>query len=55
MVARANNSVIWRVLIFYIGSIVLVVAIVPWNSPAIADAHVSALAAIGLLGAKCTS
>ena len=50
-VARATNSVIWRVLIFYIGSIVLVVAIVPWNSPAIATPYVSALAAIGLPGA----
>jgi GABA permease len=43
--------VIWRVLIFYIGSIVLVVAIVPWNSPAITTPYVSALAAIGLPGA----
>lgn len=50
-VARATNSVIWRVLIFYIGSIVLVVAIVPWNSPAITTPYVSALAAIGLPGA----
>jgi GABA permease len=47
-VARATASVIWRVLIFYIGSIVLVVAIVPWNSPAIATPYVSALAAIGV-------
>jgi GABA permease len=47
-VAQATASVIWRVLIFYIGSIVLVVAIVPWNSPAIATPYVSALAAIGV-------
>ncbi len=47
-VARATNSVIWRVLIFYIGSILLVVAIVPWNSTAIATPYVSALMAIGL-------
>jgi GABA permease len=40
--------VISRVLIFYIGSIVLVVAIVPWNSPAIRTPYVSALAAIGV-------
>jgi GABA permease len=30
-VAQAMNSVIWRVLVFYIGSIFLVVALVPWN------------------------
>jgi GABA permease len=48
MVARATASVIGRVLIFYIGSIVLVVMIVPWNSPAIKTPYVSALAAIGV-------
>jgi GABA permease len=47
-VARATTSVISRVLLFYIGSIVLVVAIVPWNSPAIKTPYVSALAAIGV-------
>ncbi|HLY79795.1 MAG TPA: amino acid permease, partial [Caulobacteraceae bacterium] len=47
-VARATNSVISRVLLFYIGSIILVVAIVPWNSPAIKTPYVSALAAIGI-------
>jgi GABA permease len=46
-VARATTSVISRVLLFYIGSIMLVVAIVPWNSPAIKTPYVSALAAIG--------
>jgi GABA permease len=30
-VAETTQSVIWRVLVFYIGSIFLVVAIVPWN------------------------
>ncbi len=47
-IARATTSVITRVLVFYIGSIVLVVAIVPWNSPTIATPYVSALAAIGI-------
>jgi GABA permease len=32
-VAETTQSVIWRVLVFYIGSIFLVVAIVPWNDP----------------------
>jgi len=30
-VAQTTQSVIWRVLVFYIGSIFLVVALVPWN------------------------
>jgi len=47
-IARATTSVITRVLVFYIGSILLVVAIVPWNSPTIATPYVSALAAIGV-------
>jgi GABA permease len=50
-VAKATNSVISRVLLFYVGSIILVVAIVPWNSKAIATPYVSALSAIGLPGA----
>ncbi|GGE29841.1 GABA permease [Marinithermofilum abyssi] len=28
----ATNSVIWRILVFYIGSIAIVVTILPWNS-----------------------
>ncbi|TCP29003.1 gamma-aminobutyrate:proton symporter (AAT family) [Scopulibacillus darangshiensis] len=31
-VSRAINSTIWRVLIFYIGSIAVVVTLLPWNS-----------------------
>jgi GABA permease len=42
-VARATSSVISRVLLFYVGSILLVVCLVPWNSPAIATPYVSAL------------
>jgi len=45
-VARATNSVISRALIFYVGSIFLVVCLVPWNSPAIATPYVSALTAL---------
>jgi GABA permease len=45
-VARATNSVITRVLVFYVGSILLVVCLVPWSSPGIATPYVSALAAM---------
>jgi GABA permease len=47
-VARATHSVISRVLIFYVGSILLVVAIVPWDSAGMVTPYVSALRAIGL-------
>ena len=42
-VARATNSVISRVLLFYVGSILLVVCLVPWNSSGITTPYVSAL------------
>jgi GABA permease len=47
-VARATNSVITRVLFFYVGSILLVVALVPWDSPKMATPYVSALQAMGI-------
>jgi len=50
-VARATNSVITRVLFFYVGSILLVVCLVPWNSAQISTPYVSALRAIGIPGA----
>ena len=45
-VATATNSVITRVLLFYVGSILLVVCLVPWNSAAISTPYVSALSAM---------
>ena len=50
-VARATNSVISRVLVFYVGSIFLVVCLVPWNSPGIIRPYVSALDAMHIPGA----
>jgi GABA permease len=47
-VAKATNSVITRVLVFYVGSVALVVALVPWNSAAMATPYVSALRVMGL-------
>jgi GABA permease len=47
-VAKATNSVITRVLLFYVGSILLVVCLVPWNSAGINTPYVSALAAMGI-------
>jgi GABA permease len=49
-VAKAMNSVITRVLLFYIGSILLIVCLVPWNSTGIATPYVSALDAMHVPG-----
>jgi GABA permease len=47
-VAQATNSVITRSLLFYVGSILLVVCLVPWNSSGVATPYVSALSAMGI-------
>jgi GABA permease len=47
-VASAVQSVISRVLVFYIGSIFLVVTILPWNDAGIARPYVSALEKLGV-------
>jgi GABA permease len=50
MVARATNSVIWRIGVFYLGSMLLIVALVPWDSKKLADqgSYVAALHEIGV-------
>ncbi len=50
-VARAMQSVVARVLVFYVGSILVVVTLVPWNSPGIIQPYVTALAAVHVPGA----
>jgi GABA permease len=50
-VARATQSVISRVLVFYVGSILVVVTLVPWNSPGIIQPYVTALEAVHVPGA----
>ncbi len=47
-VAKATHWVITRALFFYVGSILLVVCLVPWNSEKIATPFVSALTAMGI-------
>ncbi|WP_164256077.1 GerAB/ArcD/ProY family transporter, partial [Stenotrophomonas maltophilia] len=32
-ITRATNSVIWRIGLFYLVSIFIVISIVPWNDP----------------------
>jgi len=50
-VATATNSVVSRVLVFYVCSIFLVVAIVPWDSPKMVTPYASALGSLGVPGA----
>ncbi len=47
-VASAMQSVISRVLVFYIGSIFIVVTILPWNDPGIARPYASVLEKLGI-------
>ncbi|AGP57843.1 amino acid permease [Streptomyces rapamycinicus] len=49
-VTKATNSVIWRIAVFYLGSIFVVVTLLPWDSKAIADkgSYVAALDSIGI-------
>ncbi|MFJ4921955.1 amino acid permease [Streptomyces sp. NPDC088725] len=49
-VSKATNSVIWRIAIFYLGSIFVVLALIPWNDPSIEKdgSYVAALNSIGI-------
>ncbi len=53
-IGKATRSVIWRIGVFYLASILLVVAIVPWNEPRLATdgSYQTALEALGIPGAK---
>jgi GABA permease len=51
-VAKATNAVVWRVLIFYVLAVAIVVAIVPWNATQLGDSpFIAALEVIGIPGA----
>lgn len=50
-VARATQSVIGRVLVFYLGSIFVVVTVLPWSSPDILQPYVGTLERLRIPGA----
>ncbi len=51
-IRRAIRSVVWRMLIFYFGSILVIVSLVAWNAPALqAGSFQSALETMGIPGA----
>lgn len=49
-VSKATNSVIWRIAVFYLGSIFVVLTLLPWNDPSILKegSYVAALNSIGI-------
>ncbi|MFD5947161.1 amino acid permease [Streptomyces collinus] len=49
-VTKATNSIIWRVAVFYLGSIAVVVCLLPWDSKAITKdgSYVAALDSLGI-------
>lgn len=50
-VRRAVGNVIWRILVFYIGSMLVIVSILPWNdSQVVAGPFVAVLKVIGIPG-----
>ncbi len=51
-VTKAVNSVIWRILVFYIGSIAVVVTLLPWDASQVSTSpYVAVLDRIGIAGA----
>ncbi|MGW7674631.1 amino acid permease [Streptomyces sp. NPDC054775] len=49
-VTKSTNSIIWRIAIFYLGSLLVVVSLVPWNDKSIAEkgSYVAALASLDI-------
>ncbi len=49
--ARAIRTVAWRILVFYLGSIAVIVAVVPWDSAALASPFAAVLEVARIPGA----
>ncbi|PZG82872.1 amino acid transporter [Streptomyces sp. NTH33] len=49
-VTKSTNSIIWRIGVFYLGSVFVVVALVPWNDKSVTDkgSYVAALDSLGI-------
>lgn len=50
-VARAIRTVAWRIVVFYLGSLSVIVAVVPWTSPALKSPFAAVLQAANIPGA----
>lgn len=53
-IARAVRTVAWRILVFYVGSISVIIAVVPWTSPALASPFAAVLQVAKIPGAATT-
>ena len=49
--ARAIRTVAWRILVFYIGSLSVIIAVVPWTSPALSSPFAAVLQVARIPGA----
>jgi GABA permease len=49
-VTKATNSIIWRIGVFYLGSVFVVVALLPWNDRSVTEqgSYVAALDSLGI-------
>jgi GABA permease len=49
-VTKSTNSIIWRIAVFYLGSILVIVSLLPWNDPSIKEkgSYVAALDSLGI-------
>ncbi|MFJ8554565.1 amino acid permease [Streptomyces sp. NPDC093676] len=49
-VTKSTNSIIWRIAVFYLGSILVVVSLLPWDDASIAEkgSYVAALDSLGI-------
>ena len=50
-IARAIRTVAWRILVFYIGSLSVIIAVVPWNSEALKSPFAAVLQVANIPGA----
>jgi GABA permease len=51
-ITKAVNSVIWRILVFYLGSIAIIITLLPWNASKVSSSpYVAVLDNIGISGA----
>ena len=50
-IARAIRTVAWRILVFYIGSLSIIIAVVPWTSEALKSPFAAVLEAANIPGA----
>ncbi|MCM0639510.1 amino acid permease [Cellulomonas sp. zg-Y766] len=51
-VARATRSIVWRILLFYVGAVAVMVLVLPWDAPQLVDGpFVAVLELAGLPGA----